>query len=313
MKIICLALTVFALLISLSYSYQKFSPKQIVLVTVPYNSGSGPDLVARKISQVLQEKSGFTVIIENTIGASGKIGAMKVKNSNQTATQLLIASNSIAISSALDSKNPINPLQDFIPITKVGSSELVLAVNQYSDIDSLNKLISYSGKHPYELTFGSPGEQTPQYLALKQLEAAVNIKVLAVNYKDSGQAVSALVSGEIDAMFLPIQTAIQFKSKIKIIAIVSPKRSALLSDVPTFIELNFPTVDSNVWYAIFAKKETDKYQLDLIRNAIKNVLSDTNFINFLPLGISGESYSQDILIKSIKTQQDNSKQVLNAH
>jgi len=272
-----------------------------VKLVVPYSPGSGPDSLARALADPLSKNIGTAVIVENISGASGNIGAIKVANAPKESLEILVTANAIGINFIESPKIAVNPLKDLIPISLVAKTNLVLVINPSTNLSSLPDLIEKSKTQSPMITFASPGIGTPHYLAIRQFENASNIHLLHVPYKNTSQALTALIGGEVNAMFLPLQLALPLikDGRISPLAIISNKRSILSPSIPTFAEYQLGTVNSDIWYGLFTNKSMSSHRLNLLEQAISTSLKSTEFIQALPQGLEPIKPSKALLIEKL--------------
>ncbi len=289
---------------ALAGTFSKDSGFSVIKLVVPYSPGSGPDIIARSLSQPLSKDSGLPVIVENIPGASGNIGADKVARSKEGALEILVAANSIGLSYLEPQKNAADLKKGLAPIFLVAQANLILVTTPSSQITSLPALITKAKHNPDSITFATPGIDTPQYFGMRELEHATDIHVLHIPYKSSAQAITELLGGQVSAMFLPLQTALPFiKDKLLIpLAISKEKRSSLIPYVPTFAELKLAKVDVDIWYGLFTNTQLPNSTINLLKEILVSSLSSDSFKNGLPEGLEPTFPSEKRLIEKINRE-----------
>lgn len=246
-KSLATALLASASFVSLANSY----PEKPVKMIVGFSPGGFTDVVARLVASELEKRMGQTFVVENKPGAAGTIAAEMVARAAPDGYTLLMGhSNSNASAPALykDLRYDVN--KDFTPIAMVASTPLILTVTPKLNIHNMKEFMAAAKKT--ELRYASSGVGSSQHLAAAQFAKNANIKMLHVPYKGSAQALNDLLSGEVDLNVdsPPLMVPNIKAGKLIGIAIVSPKRSPLLPDVPTMTEVGYPGVTMGQWFGI---------------------------------------------------------------
>ena len=232
-------------------------PSQPIHFIVPFTPGTGMDIIARQVGPRLTERLGQPVIVENRPGASGNIGADIVAKAAADGYTIMVGANTLVIAAHLYKQVPYDPLTDFTPVTLAGATTLVLVTNPKSGIDSVKDLIARAKAQPGKLTYGSPGIATPHHMAMELFKDLTGTDLLHVPYKGSAGAVTDLVSGQIDLMFLPVHQVLPFSKdgKLKLLAAGGAERHPSAPDLPTLVELGIKGAEAaDIWYAFYAPK-----------------------------------------------------------
>ena len=246
---------------------------QIRLV-VPFTPGTGIDLIARQIAPGLRSRLNRTVFVDNKPGASGNIGTVDVVRSPPDGNTLLVSVNTLVMNAALYPNLPFDPLKDLAPVTLTSWGQLLLVANPQSKIDSLQGLIARAKEKPEALNYGSPGAGTPHHLAMELLKNRAHISLTHISYRGTAPAVTDLLGGQIDVMFLPIHVALQFvkAGKLKALAISSDKPDPLLPDVPPLSTLNLGNLNVDMWYGVLAPAGTPAPVIDRLNQTLGEIL-----------------------------------------
>lgn len=233
-------------------------PGQTVKIVVPFTPGTGMDTIARAVSPKLSERLGQPVIVQNTPGASGNIGADLVAKAAPDGYTVLMGANTMLMASQLYKKVPFNPVDDFSSVSMAAYGTLMLVANPKTGINSMQDLIARAKAKPGMITFGSPGIGTPHHMAMELFKTQAQVFMLHVPYKGTAGYVQDLLSGELMVGFLPIHVAQSFVSagKLTALAVGSPKRNPVASNVATFDELGLKGVNVDMWYAFFVPGKT---------------------------------------------------------
>ncbi|MBO9650416.1 MAG: tripartite tricarboxylate transporter substrate binding protein [Variovorax sp.] len=247
-----------ALAVSLSAMAASY-PDKPVRIVVPYSPGGGGDVVGRPLSQELGKQLGGSFYIDNRGGAGGNIGMEYVAQSPADGYAVVLALTSqLAINQALYPKLHYDALTDFVPITLLGSAPYFLAVNASLPVKNLDEFIKLAKSKPGGMSYASTGNGSGLHLSMELLKSMAGIDLVHVPYKGGGAALTDLLSGNVQAMFVSYGTgSAQIKAgKIRVLAVTSSQRSSALPDVPTIAEAGVPGYESGVWYALLAPRGT---------------------------------------------------------
>ena len=247
---------------------------QTIKMIVPFTPGTGMDTIARAISPKLSERLGVTVVVQNSPGASGNIGAEMVAKSPADGSTILMGANTMLIAAQLYKNVPFNPVKDFAPVSMTAWGTLMLVANPKTGFKTVQDVIKAAKSKPDDINFGSPGVGTPHHMAMELFKVDAQIALLHVPYKGTAGYTQDLLSGEINVGFLPVHVAQGFVSsgKLNAIAVGSAKRHPVASGVPTFIELGFKGVDVDMWYALFYPAKTPAAMVERLNKETVAVL-----------------------------------------
>lgn len=229
-----------------------------IRLVVPFTPGTGIDIIARQVGPHLSERFGRPVVIENKPGASGNIGTQDVVRAPADGTTLLVTVNTLVMNRALYPNAGFDPLKDLDPVTLTSSGQLLLVTSKRSGIRTAGELVQRAKEKPGALNYGSPGAGTPHHLAMELVKNQAHIDLTHVPYRGTAPAVTDLLGGTIDVMFLPIHVALQHikAGTLNALAISSDKPSPLLPGVPPLRELGMGDLDVEMWYGILAPRGT---------------------------------------------------------
>jgi tripartite-type tricarboxylate transporter receptor subunit TctC len=279
-------------LIVASGSWAQSNPIKMLVAFPP---GGPVDFVARTIAEPLGKELGAQIIIDNKPGGNGAISAEYMINAPADGKVLWFTSaGAVAINPGLYEKLSYNPLRDLAPISLVVNNVEVLVVNPNNPANTGGEFVALSKQR--EVTMASSGTGSVPHLAMEQLADSTKGKLLHIPYKGAAPAITDVLGGHVDGFFGDIPGLIGYikSGKLKPIGIAAPKRSPALPEVKTFAEMGVPGVDSNNWYALFAKAGTSKAEIDRINAAMKKVLAQEDIKNRLlqsgadPVGSSAE-------------------------
>lgn len=270
------SLSLLAALIVGSSAIAQTYPSQPVKFIVPFTPGTGMDIIARAVGPKLTERLGQPVVIENKPGASGDIGAEIVAKSPADGYTIMVGANTLVIAPHLYASVPFDPLTDFSPVMIAATTTLVLVVNPNSGIESVADLIARAKAQPGKLTYGSPGVGTPHHMAMELFKDLTGTDILHVPYKGSAGAVTDLVSGQINMMFLPIHQVLPYRQSghLRLLAAGGLKRHPAAPDLPTLVELGIKGAEAaDIWYAFYAPKGVPAPVIAKLNGELRSILA----------------------------------------
>ena len=230
-----------------------------VKIVVPFAPGATPDLVARLVADYLQDKSGRTFFVENKPGASGNIGTDVVAKAEPDGSTIGISiGGPLAINTLLFSKLPYDPRKDLALITMLVTQPSALAVNSTLGINSVAELMELIRRNPGKYAFGSIGTGSLSHLAMEAIALKSGARLVHIPYPSSPQTMTALIRNDVQMVCLPaIAVVPQIGSGLKILAVSTAERSALLPGVPTLKEAGID-VEADAWIGLIAPAGTSE-------------------------------------------------------
>jgi tripartite-type tricarboxylate transporter receptor subunit TctC len=232
-------------------------PERPITLVAPYPAGGAADVLSRVLGKKLEEQLGQTVIVDNRPGAGTAIGAAAVANAKPDGYTLLLSSNStFTLNPVLQHKLPYDPVKSFEPLALVANLPLVVLVNPAVDVHNLAQLAAAAKAAPNKYLYASFGNGTVSNFAGEMFNAAAGLKMTHVPYRGSAPAMTDLIGGQVPVSFDSVVAAApHLKSgKIRALAVTTPKRSALLPDVPTVAESGYPGYEIGSWIALVAPR-----------------------------------------------------------
>ncbi|MDQ7958122.1 MAG: tripartite tricarboxylate transporter substrate binding protein [Pseudomonadota bacterium] len=250
-------------------------PDQPITLVVPYTPGTGIDLIARQLSAQLPQTLGQPVVVDNVPGASGNIGSEKVARAKPDGYTLMVQVNTLVMNKSLYKSLAYDPVADFTPVTLTSWGTLLLVTNpQAQKATTLAQLVASAKAQPGKLTYATPGVGTPHHLSMALLMQGTGTELLHVPYKGTAGAVTDLLGGRIDAMFLPVHVALPHiqAGKLRALATGSAKRLPQLPEVPTLAEAGVAVDNVDMWYGVLAPKGTPPEVVARLNREIAAVL-----------------------------------------
>jgi tripartite-type tricarboxylate transporter receptor subunit TctC len=250
-------------------------PTKPVKIIVAFPPGGGTDIVARLLAPRLTDLWGQAVVVENRAGASGTIGTEVAARSDPDGHTLFMATmGNMTANQHLYAKMAVDPLRAFAPITKVVDVHFVFIANPALPADNVRELIELAKKRPGELHYSSSGPGGAPHLAMELFKRQAGINLTHVPYKGSGPGMTDLLGGRVMmTMDSLLQGLPQIKAgKLKALAVLGPKRSSLLPDVPTMAEAGVTGYALTNWFGLLAPAATPKDVLAKLNADVLQVL-----------------------------------------
>ncbi|MEO6744058.1 MAG: tripartite tricarboxylate transporter substrate binding protein [Caldimonas sp.] len=228
-------------------------PAKPIRLVIGFAPGGAADYVARTIADPLGRLLGQSVVVENRAGAGSSLAADFVAKAPADGYTLLIASpSSISVNPALNAKLTYSA-KDLVPVTRITSSPLVVAVNPGAGINSFQELIATAKAKPGALNYTSSGNGSAPHLGAAHFSKVAGVEMVHIPYKGGAPAIQAVIAGDAQLTFgtppsvLPMVQA----GRLKALAVTSPNRSSLVPDVPGTIEAGLPGYSMSFWYGFF--------------------------------------------------------------
>ena len=273
---------------------------QTLKIVFPFSAGASADAVARLIAEHLQKTLNRPVIVENKVGAGGRIGALAVKDAPPNGAMLLFASGAqFTLQPHVFPSLGYDPFDDFLPISQVVKFDLALAVSSQLPVRSINELVAWFKTNPAHAVYGSPGAGTSAHFAAMEFGRAFGLDLRHVAYRGTPAALPDLLTGRVP-MYLASSAELleQHKSGgIRILAIAEAMRSPILPDIPTLKESGVD-VDAPGWFAFYAPARTPVEIIDIQATAIIAATRATETrakiaaLGFQPTGTTPEELKQ---------------------
>jgi tripartite-type tricarboxylate transporter receptor subunit TctC len=225
-------------------------PNKPLKIIVGFPPGQATDVIARIVGERLSNSMGQPVLIDNKPGQGGSIGAAAAAKSPPDGyTMLISATAPLATNPNLYKDLPYDPGKDFAPITLIGNLPFVLVANPKVPVSSVRELVVLARAKPGQLTFASSGSGSTSHLSMEMLKSAMGLDMRHVPYKGSPMAFTDVMSGQVDLVFDTAVYALpQVRAgRVKLLAVASAKRSALMPDTPTVAEQGVPGYESGAW------------------------------------------------------------------
>jgi tripartite-type tricarboxylate transporter receptor subunit TctC len=252
-------------------------PARPVRIVVPFGAGSSPDILARVVNDKLAGRLGKAVIVENKPGAGGNSGTDLVAKAAPDGHTFLLSVNAPLVYNTVLYKNlPYDPFRDLVPVSLAATTPNVCAVSNSMGVDSVKGWLEALGRNPGKYNFASTGSGSIAHLGVELIKARTNSFAVHIPYASSGQAVTAIIAGDVHfACLPPVAIMPQAKAgRLKALAVTSAERFDLLPELPTLRESGIPDIQAVPWFAYMAPKDTPPEIVQRMSREIAAVLQD---------------------------------------
>ena len=252
-------------------------PSKPVRMLVGFPPGGSADINARIVAQGLSSQLSTSIVPDNKPGAGGNIAATEAKRSAPDGYTIFYSTSAIVLAPSLYQNVQFDAFNDFVPISLTANIPLVLVTTPNLPVNNVKELVSYAKANPGKLNYASSGSGALLHLGGALFAKEMGIQVTHVAYKGSAPAITDLISGSTQFMFLPLNEASPHikAGKLKALALTSNKRSPLLADVPTIKEATgLDSLVMGAWQGILVPKGTPDAVVTRLREATEHTLQD---------------------------------------
>jgi tripartite-type tricarboxylate transporter receptor subunit TctC len=258
-----------------AHAQDKF-PNKLVRLVVGFPAGSATDVATRIVANQLSQELGQPFLVENKPGASSEIAAKMVATSTADGYNLFVLTIANVINASAGKSDIVNIEKSFTSVASIGSVPIVLVANPDLKIGSVKELSAAAKMKPKEISYASSGNGTAPHLSGELFAKVANVDILHVPYKGSSQAVTDLLSGQVNIMFAPASTVLPHIKAGKLVGlgVASPKRIALAPELPTLDESGLKDFESSVWFGVVAPAGTPPHVIEVLSAAISKTLAN---------------------------------------
>jgi tripartite-type tricarboxylate transporter receptor subunit TctC len=275
-------------------------PSRPVKILVPFGAGGPADVTARQIGSILQESFGQPFVVENRTGAGGVIGTVEAAKSPPDGYTLLMMSNTQTANESLVPQRKYELMRDLAPIAPINYSDLVIVVHPGVPAKTLQEFIALAKAQPGKLNYASSGQGTPYHMAGELFKAMAGIDVLHVPYRNSGEARSGVIGGQVQMMIdaVPAMAPNIAENQVRALATTGKTRSAVLADVPTASEAGVPAYEATIWLGLMAPAGTPKAIIDKLNAAVNAAVKRPDIVKLwtqqgaVPMSMTPEEFDK---------------------
>jgi tripartite-type tricarboxylate transporter receptor subunit TctC len=256
-------------------------PSRTVHIVVPLAAGGAADNITRAVAQRLAEAWGQQVVIENKAGANTQIGAQQVAKSPPDGYTLLAsAETTFVINPSLYTKLAYDAATDFVPVSGLGLIDQALTVHPSVPANNVRELIALARSKPDQLTYGTFGIGSSGHLNMEMFQGMAGVKLRAVHYRGGAPALTAVLGGHTNALFISLGQMFQpwQAGQVRAIAVGSKQRvGGEFAAVPTVAESGLPGFEATSWFALVAPSRTPREIVVKINADVQRILADASF------------------------------------
>lgn len=252
-------------------------PTRLIKIIVPFPPGGNPDLAARLVANRMSIDFGQSVIVENKPGVNGGIGASTVAKADPDGYTLLVANLGIlGINPGVYDKLSYSPLKDFVPVSRMAISPLLLIAGSSMNIDSVQSLVAQAKKEPGKLSYASSGVGSAAHMAGALFDQLAGTELLHVPFKGAAEGATAVASDVVSVVFggQGATWSLVASGKVKALALTGSKRSPRHPETPTIAEAGVPGYEISDWVGMLAPAGTPQPIVEKLNAEIKKALAD---------------------------------------
>ncbi|MEI7783546.1 MAG: tripartite tricarboxylate transporter substrate binding protein [Betaproteobacteria bacterium] len=250
-------------------------PSKPVKVVVGYAPGGAVDAVARTINQALQASLGQPFVVENKPGAGTNIAVKSVIEAPADGHTLMMAANALAANPSLYQPAPFDPERDLAPVALIGRVPVVLAAHPAAPFATVAQLVEAARARPRSIAFASPGNGSTPHMAIELFAARAGLGLQHIPYRGGAPAITDVIGGQVPLVAvnaLEVQPHVR-SGRLKVLAVLSPNRTAIFPDVPTIAESGYPGFEASVWYGLVAPAATPKPVIAKLHAEVQKALA----------------------------------------
>ncbi|MBI4189023.1 MAG: tripartite tricarboxylate transporter substrate binding protein [Betaproteobacteria bacterium] len=236
-------------------------PSRPIRFVVPFPPGGTNDTLARIIGPKLTDSMGQTWVVDNRGGGGGNLAIEVVATAQPDGHSVLLGLNTaLTANPALYPNLPFNIMADLQPITKLASAQFILVAHPSIQASNLNEFIALVKSMPGKLNYASAGVGSPLHLAAEMFKFRTNTDIVHVPYRGGGPAATAVLAGEVQALFGSVAATLPHvkAGRLKAFAVTGLKRSAVAPNLPTIAQSGFPGFEVTSWYSLLVRAKTPR-------------------------------------------------------
>jgi len=245
-------------------------PAKPVRYVIPMSPGSGADTIGRIVTGGMSPALGQQIVIDNRTGAAGNIGAELAAKSPPDGYTVFQASMTHAVNVTLYRSLPYDLVRDFAAVTLLANSPSMVVVHPSLPVKSVPELVKLAKARPGALNYASTGAGTATFLAAEMFKTRAGVNLQHVPYRGGGEALIAVVTGEVTVYLGPLATVLPQvqQGKLRGLAVTTLQRLPMLRDFPTVAESGYPGYEAGNWYGLIVPAKTPREAITALRNAV---------------------------------------------
>lgn len=276
-------------------------PTKPIRLVVPYSPGGNTDVLARLIAQELTEIWKQQVVVDNRPGGNTVIGTGIVARAPADGYTLLFTTLTFSVLPSIQAKLPFNPVRDFAPVSLAVTLPNVLIVNPLTPVKTVREFIQYAKTNAGKLAYASTGAGTSPHLSMELLKTMAGFDITHVPYKGGAPALTAVIAGEVMAVFtgLPIVIPHLKAGRLRALGVTGAKRSEVAPEVPAISE-TLPGYQVDPWFGLLAPAATPRMLVAALQKETSRALQSADVKAYLqktgaePVGSTPEKFAAHI-------------------
>jgi len=298
-----------------AFAHAQGYPNKPIRMVIPYTPGGSIDTVGRLVADQLQRQLGQPIVIENTPGASGLLGAMHVKKAKADGYTLLFNASSQAYLPLVVAKQTYDAQRDFTPVGQIGYVPLVVAVNNDVPAKTMKEFVQLAKSNPGKYTWATSGLGTTSHLSEEMVNRALGLQMEIIPYKGAVPQLTDVIGGHVSAAISPMPGVAPFVQggRLRPLAVTSKTRVPSMPEVPTLAESGVPGFELLSWYGIWGPADMPAEITQQLNSAITKAVDAPSLkakfaeLSFVPTKSSPAQFKQliaDDLVKIGKAVKD---------
>jgi tripartite-type tricarboxylate transporter receptor subunit TctC len=275
-------------------------PTRPIRIIVPFGAGGPADVTARLIGNILQEKFGQPIVVEDRPGAGGVIGTLEAAKSPPDGYTLLMMSNTQTANESLVPQRKYELMRDLSPIAPINTSDLVIVVHPAVPATTLAEFVALAKSQPGKLNYASSGQGTPYHMAGELFKTMAGIDLVHVPYRNSGEARSGVIGGQVQMMIDAVTTMAPnvAAGQVRALATTGKRRSSVLPDVPSADEAGVAGYEATIWLGLMAPAATPKPIIDKLNAAVNAAIQRPDIVKLwndqgaVPMSMTPEAFDK---------------------
>jgi tripartite-type tricarboxylate transporter receptor subunit TctC len=290
-------------------------PTRPIHFVVPFTPGSGTDIIARTVGEVMGRNMGQSVIVDNRPGAGGTIAAGAVAKGDADGYTVLIHSSGHALNPALYQNLPYDTLRDLTGVTPLAALPNVMVVSPSRGWKTVADVVAAAKAKPGALNYGSAGNGSATHLNAEKFKLQAGIDALHIPFKGTPEALNDVMAGRIDWYFSPLSSALPLikDGKLQALAVSTPTRAPTLPQVPTTVEAGVPGSEYTFWVGMIVSSQTPPALIRRLHDeAVKAIGSPEVKERFTQLGAEPFPMTPEAFNAYIKTEMESAAHIAKA-
>ena len=290
-------------------------PTRPIHFVVPFTPGSGTDIIARTVGEVMGRNMGQSVIVDNRPGAGGTIAAGAVAKGDADGYTVLIHSSGHALNPALYQNLPYDTLKDLTGVTPLAALPNVMVVSPSRGWKTMADLLAAARAKPGALNYGSAGNGSATHLNAEKFKLQAGIDALHIPFKGTPEALNDVMAGRIDWYFSPLSSALPLikDGKLQALAVSTPTRAPTLPQVPTTVEAGVPGSEYTFWVGMIVSSQTPPALIRRLHDeAVKAIGSPEVKERFTQLGAEPLPMTPEAFNAYIRTEMESAARIAKA-